>query len=97
MSMTWWNCERMPPLSLTLHGQETATPWRMPPKKDGICLVHLWDVSNAQAHGTVRYVVGAPHVVPGHLFFRGQVHAVEHQSLVRSAKACPLTRRRCYH
>ena len=48
MSMTWWNCVRMPPLSLMWPGQEIAMPWRVPPKCEATCLVHLKGVSNAQ-------------------------------------------------
>jgi hypothetical protein len=56
MSMTWWNCQRMPPLSVIRAGQETAMPWRVPPKNDGTCFVHLYGVSNAQAHGTAKWL-----------------------------------------
>src|SRR5512144_2413238 len=52
MSIMWWNCERMPPLSLITAGHEIAMPWRVPPKCDETCLVHLNGVSNAQAQGT---------------------------------------------
>jgi hypothetical protein len=48
-SITRWNCQRTPPLSAMRAGQENDMPWRVPPKKDGICLVHLYGVSNAQA------------------------------------------------
>ena len=41
MSITWWNCQRMPPLSVIRFGQEIAIPWRVPPKNDGICFIHL--------------------------------------------------------
>ena len=40
-SFTWWNCQRIPPLSLMRAGHEIATPLRVPPKNDGICFVHL--------------------------------------------------------
>ena len=79
----------MPPLSVIVPGQEIAMPWRVPPKNDGICLVHLYGVSNAQAHGTAMCwigLVGAPDVVEFHLLFRDrQLDAVE---LQRSRSAC---------
>ena len=42
----------MPPLSLIIFGQEIATPWRVPPKCEAICLVQEKGVSKAQVHGT---------------------------------------------
>jgi len=33
-------------------GQEMATPWRVPPKCEAICLVQEKGVSKAQVHGT---------------------------------------------
>ena len=39
---------------LDIAGQEIAMPWRVPPKKDGTCLVHLYGVSKAQAQGTAK-------------------------------------------
>jgi hypothetical protein len=51
-SMTWWNWLRTPRLSEIRFGQETHMPWRAPPKKDGICLVHLNGVSKAQVEPT---------------------------------------------
>ena len=50
MSMTWWNCQRTPPLSLIRAGQEITMPFFVPPKNDAICLVHLYGVLNVQAH-----------------------------------------------
>ncbi len=41
ISITWWNCQRVPPLSVIFAGHEIAMPCRVPPKNDGICLVHL--------------------------------------------------------
>jgi len=41
MSITWWNCQRMPPLSVIRAGQEIAMPLRVPPKKEGTCFTHL--------------------------------------------------------
>ena len=32
MSITWWNWERSPPLSLILLGHEMTMPLRVPPK-----------------------------------------------------------------
>ncbi len=32
MSMTWWNCQRMPPLSEIRFGQEMTMPFFVPPK-----------------------------------------------------------------
>ena len=63
MSITWWNCQRTPPLSVMWPGQEIAMPWRVPPKNDGTCLVHLYGVSNAQAQGTAKwlYAYCVPH------------------------------------
>ena len=52
MSMTWWNWLRMPPASLMCLGQAIATPCRVPPKCEAICLVHLNGVSNAQDQAT---------------------------------------------
>ena len=52
MSITWWNWVRMPPTSLMWPGQEIAMPWRVPPKCDATCLVHLNGVSNAHDHCT---------------------------------------------
>ncbi len=49
MSMTWWNCVRMPPLSLMRAGQEMTMPLRVPPKCEAICLVHWNGVSIACA------------------------------------------------
>ena len=52
MSMMWWNWWRTPPASLMRAGHEIARPWRVPPKCDAICLVHLNGVSNAHDHAT---------------------------------------------
>src|SRR5262245_61167325 len=62
-SITWWNCQRMPPLSLILAGQDIAVPCLVPPKKDGICFVHLKGVSKAQAQPIEKwgYVLSLPH------------------------------------
>ena len=63
-------------------------PWRVPPKKDGICFVHLNGVSNAQAQAD-RHVrvglVGAPGVVELHLLGDRQLDAVELQHLAGRA------------
>ena len=32
MSITWWNCQRTPPLSFIFAGQEIAMPCLVPPK-----------------------------------------------------------------
>ena len=56
MSMTWWNWQRMPPLSVIRRGQETAMPWRTPPKNEGTCLVHLKGVSKAQVQPTAMWL-----------------------------------------
>src|SRR5712691_6186852 len=47
MSMMWWNWVRMPPASLMRAGHEIASPCRVPPKCDAICLVYLNGVSYA--------------------------------------------------
>ncbi len=52
MSMTWWNWVRMPPASLMRFGHEIAMPWRVPPKCEATCLVHLNGVSNAHDQAT---------------------------------------------
>ena len=52
MSMTWWNCVRIPPTSVIWPGQEMAKPCRVPPKCDATCFVHLKGVSNAQDQPT---------------------------------------------
>ena len=51
MSMTWWNCQRMPPLSLMRAGQEMAMPCLVPPKCEATSLVQENGVSKAQVHG----------------------------------------------
>src|SRR5271169_839367 len=62
-SITWWNCQRVPPLSLIFAGHEIAMPWGVPPKKDEICFVDLYGVSRAQAHPIAKWaeVCGVPH------------------------------------
>src|SRR6266404_8387826 len=52
ISMTWWNCGRIPPTSLMCPGQLIAKPCRVPPKCDATCLVHLNGVSKAHDHAT---------------------------------------------
>ena len=52
MSIMWWNWLRTPPTSLIRLGHEIAMPWRVPPKCEAICLVHLNGVSNAQVQAT---------------------------------------------
>src|SRR5262249_40462542 len=52
MSMTWWNCVRMRPLSVMRAGHEMAMPCRVPPKCEATCLVHLNGVSDAQDQAT---------------------------------------------
>ena len=52
MSITWWNWVRMPPASLMRAGQEIAMPWRVPPKCEATCLVHLNGVPKAHAQPT---------------------------------------------
>ncbi len=42
----------MPPVSLMRAGQEIAMPWRVPPKCEATCLVHLNGVSKAQDQAT---------------------------------------------
>src|SRR5262245_40545400 len=60
MSITWWNCVRMPPASLMRFGHEITRPLRVPPKCEATCFVHWNGVSKAWAHaacdqrGTVR-------------------------------------------
>ncbi len=58
MSMTWWNCVRMPPASLMRAGQAITIPCRVPPKCEATCLVHLNGVSNAHAQPTGMCGVG---------------------------------------
>ena len=72
MSMMWWNCVRMPPTSLMWPGQDMTMPWRVPPKKEATCLVHLKGVSNAHDHATDIcgvVSVGAQDVVEFQLVF----------------------------
>src|ERR1700751_1360285 len=52
MSIMWWNWVRMPPASLMRFGQQIAIPWRVAPKCDATCLVHLNGVSNAHDQAT---------------------------------------------
>src|SRR5882724_1744217 len=52
MSIMWWNWLRIPPVSLMRLGQAMAIPWRVPPKCDATCLVHLNGVSKAHDHAT---------------------------------------------
>src|SRR5271165_189187 len=52
MSMMWWNWVRIPPTSSMWPGHEMARPWRVLPKWEAICLVHLNGVSNAHDHAT---------------------------------------------
>src|SRR5262249_35083779 len=40
-SITWWNCQRMPPLSLIFAGEEVGVPCLVAQKYAGIFLVHL--------------------------------------------------------
>src|SRR5215471_443761 len=63
ISITWWNCLRMPPGSLMWPGHEIAMPCRVPPKCDATCFVHLNGVSNAHAQATDMwgYVFSEPH------------------------------------
>ena len=56
MSITWWNCWRMPPVSLMTAGHEIAMPCLMPPRWDATCLVHENGVSKAHAHGTAMWL-----------------------------------------
>src|SRR4051812_8899914 len=51
-SIMWWNWCRMPPASLMRFGHAMHMPWRVPPKCEAICLVHLNGVSNAHDHAT---------------------------------------------
>src|SRR5450631_853441 len=64
ISMTWWNWVRTPPGSLMWPGQLIAKPWRVPPKCDATCLVHLNGVSKAQDQATAMcgYVSAEPHL-----------------------------------
>src|SRR5271166_5507036 len=39
-------------ISMMCPGHEMARPWRVPPKCDAICLVHLNGVSKAHDHAT---------------------------------------------
>ena len=55
MSMTWWNCERNPPLIAIRAGQETIRGLRVPPKWEAICLVHWKGVLIAQAQPTAKW------------------------------------------
>jgi hypothetical protein len=55
MSITWPNWVRMPPASVMCPGHEIAMPWRVPPKKDGTCFVHLNGVSKAQVQPTAMW------------------------------------------
>src|SRR6476659_3127952 len=52
MSIMWWNCVRTPQASLMRFGQAIVMPFRVPPKCDATCLVHLNGVSNAHDHAT---------------------------------------------
>ena len=51
-SMTWQNCERVPPLLRMPAGQCTIVPLRVPPQCDATCLVHWYGVHIAHAHPT---------------------------------------------
>src|SRR5262249_59794814 len=55
MSITWWNCVRIPPASLMRFGHESTRPLRVPPKCEATCFVHWNGVSKAWACG--RHVV----------------------------------------
>ena len=57
MSMRWWNWVRMPPASLIRFGQAIAMPWRVPPKCEATCFIHLNGVSNAQDQATAMWGV----------------------------------------
>ena len=97
MSMTWWNCSRMPPASLMRLGQAMHMPCRVPPKCEAICLVQENGVSKAQVQRhrhVVVGLVGAPDVVEIlQLVLDRHLDAVEHGDLVgRADQACP---RRC--
>ncbi len=52
ISITWWNWLRIPPGSLMCPGQDMTMPWRVPPKNEATCLVHLNGVSKAHDHAT---------------------------------------------
>src|SRR5262245_38188788 len=88
MSMTWWNCQRMPPTSLILAGHEIAMPCRVPPKNAGICFIHWKGVSKttSQPYSEMGIcLVTAPNLIPLHLFLGSQFDTVERHHLVRGA------------
>ena len=57
MSMTWWNWLRTAPASVTVLGQCTIVPLRVPPQCEATCLVHWWGVHIACAQPTGVVVV----------------------------------------
>ena len=89
MSIMWWNWVRMPPASLMRSGHAIAMPWRVPPKCEATCLVHLNGVSNAHDHATDMCGVGlggAPHVVELQLLRDRHVDALDRGQVERRAE-----------
>src|SRR5882672_3017645 len=83
ISIMWWNCLRMPPASLMWPGHAMTMPWRVPPKCEATCLVHLNGVSNAHDHATdmCGYVAAEPQasyafIIAGMGRFRMALYAV---------------------
>jgi hypothetical protein len=52
MSITWWNCDRSPPVSLIRAGHELPMGLRVPPKCDATCFIYWNGDDPAQAQGT---------------------------------------------
>ena len=52
MSITWWNCDRILPVSVIVLGHETIMLLRVPPRCEATCLVHWNGVSPAHAQPT---------------------------------------------
>ena len=88
MSMTWWNCQRMPPLSVMWPGQEIAMPLpRAAEEGRNLLGPFVGRVEGpGPRHGHVVVgVLGAPGVVEFHLVGDRQFDAVELQHLARRA------------
>ena len=54
MSIMWWNCRRMPPVSSTWPGQDMTRPCAVPPKCEATCFTHWNGVSIAQAQPAAK-------------------------------------------
>lgn len=63
MSMTWWNWLRTSFFALMPFGQWMTMPFRVPPKLEATCLVHMKGESKATAQPAAMWgkVSGLPH------------------------------------